>query len=1126
MANKNTYIWDLFENNIKKNKIINSYHKINNNSSKTHKNTINLHNSSNNLYLSQTNIIQPSNLPISTYPINPIETYNKYIYNLQKKVWIDSSTLTSLQRDKYNNIYKILDKSGNNNHFIQTNILNQPKYHNGSIIFNNNNNYLLNTTLSTIDKYTIILICKEYNDNPTYPYGVYTIENNTILNINENNYILGSNFIGEIYELFVFDQILDIEDKITIEKYLLNKWNTVQNPSIVSVPNIYLWADISSNLIYIQDQFKNLIEQPNLINETKFINIISYSNLDLTNCSIFMVIEDEKYISDQLIFSSNNFIISTNFINIKSKNNFKRLHEFHINNDKIKYYIDGKVNNKKLPVTKLASTTNNFTINANVKIKQIIILNDLPSASTQNKLYNYFSEKWNIDLSYVLSNNTISYINQYIPRAKSRNNNYISLNTIFSNELELTISDTTDLSTNFNLPIPINITERFPNQLTIIDDELFLTSIDFGIIYNVKSYINDIHYNNIHLPASIPEHNIFAFKNVGTNSFTIKFNTDNYIIDPNPINTHYFTFSNSTYIYTQNIPKLQLSLDKYDTISNNNFTIYLNGWIDVINNLQLSLTDENNNTHTINTNLIYFDGCYKSDFNLLLPIGTYNVIVTNYNITLEKPIIITRSIDAILKYTNLNNKISSIITLINWNDDYKSINNLDIYINNKYYVNSKITDKHCSFNLDSYPNGFYWVTIQDKCNLIHLNIPYPIINNPNVTLLNPTHKTNEYTILIENWQNKICNFNDILYVYANTILLDKVPYNLIQNDTIQIESHNKLQISESYSLCITDSPIINEHTNIYLPVKNIIPSINITAVINKNYGFINSDNVFIITLSASENYDLESYSRLWYIFVDSNNTFELLTNTFLNNNNLIFTYNPLENSENKKFYISNNNDCSDIKISVTTSLPYLQINNNEITFNKISFNITNNNNIYTIRLDGWTSNIDIKTLYIFNTFSNELLTDAIIYQKNKDDTNTIFYADFSYDFIQMQNYITICDTDNMSGYIQEIINDPIIYTPNIKLNLILNSSKLNTVNFIVQPNNILNYYEYLNIYYSYNNKYANLQFITKSLIINTDNVYQVTFIIPEIIVTNNIHYYISYSDKPNPKNSVIYTKLI
>jgi hypothetical protein len=38
MANKNTYIWDLFENNIKKNKIINSYHKINKTSSKTLKN--------------------------------------------------------------------------------------------------------------------------------------------------------------------------------------------------------------------------------------------------------------------------------------------------------------------------------------------------------------------------------------------------------------------------------------------------------------------------------------------------------------------------------------------------------------------------------------------------------------------------------------------------------------------------------------------------------------------------------------------------------------------------------------------------------------------------------------------------------------------------------------------------------------------------------------------------------------------------------------------------------------------------------------------------------------------------------------------------------------------------------
>ena len=82
-------------------KIINSYHKINNNSSKTHKNTINLHNYSNNLYLSQTNIIQPSNLQISTYPINPIETYNKYIYNLQ--------TLFNTAHNKYKDFKRTIE---------------------------------------------------------------------------------------------------------------------------------------------------------------------------------------------------------------------------------------------------------------------------------------------------------------------------------------------------------------------------------------------------------------------------------------------------------------------------------------------------------------------------------------------------------------------------------------------------------------------------------------------------------------------------------------------------------------------------------------------------------------------------------------------------------------------------------------------------------------------------------------------------------------------------------------------------------------------------------------------------------------------------------------------------------
>ena len=185
MTSKNAYIWDILDNkniplkntNIK-NKLINAKHKIINTSSKLLKNI--KEDLSKNIYLSTFNT--PINTSTNVVPTK--EYYNKYIYNLYKIAWLDASDLTSLFRDKYNNINKVLDKSGNNNHFVQNDVISQPKYHNGSILFNNDQ-FLLNTSIPNIQ--TIIIVCNQRGLHTLHPFDVYEVDiNNQFIPIQFN----------------------------------------------------------------------------------------------------------------------------------------------------------------------------------------------------------------------------------------------------------------------------------------------------------------------------------------------------------------------------------------------------------------------------------------------------------------------------------------------------------------------------------------------------------------------------------------------------------------------------------------------------------------------------------------------------------------------------------------------------------------------------------------------------------------------------------------------------------------------------------------------------------------------------------------------------------------------------
>ncbi len=139
------------------------------------------------------NYIPSSNL----LKVRSIDYNNSFIENLDYICWYDLSNLSSVIKDYNNNVSSLLDKSSNNFHLNQSNILNQPKYHNGALLFNGNQ-YLSNTitTQSIQSNMSIYIVMKQYNNNyDTNEQGILVGHplNNTD---NDNNNNTGFAFMG------------------------------------------------------------------------------------------------------------------------------------------------------------------------------------------------------------------------------------------------------------------------------------------------------------------------------------------------------------------------------------------------------------------------------------------------------------------------------------------------------------------------------------------------------------------------------------------------------------------------------------------------------------------------------------------------------------------------------------------------------------------------------------------------------------------------------------------------------------------------------------------------------------------------------------------------------------------
>ena len=199
-----------------------------------------------------------------------------------------------------------------------------------------------------------------------------------------------------------------------------------------------------------------------------------------------------------------------------------------------------------------------------------------------------------------------------------------------------------------------------------------------------------------------------------------------------------------------------------------------------------------------------------------------------------------------------------------------------------------------------------------------------------------------------------------------------------------------------------------------------------------------------------------------------------------------------------------------------------------------NFQDNKNETLFTVKLGNWTSNVNITTLYLFDTVSSTLLSTISNFY---GDDATGFYATFAYQFKQAQNYVTICTTDNLSTGILYVIAEPLIVTPPLILTLSSNDSLNNwgyynipmTKSFILSSyyyGNLVNYLDYyptIKVYYADNNTFDNLTLTGNALLTYNNGVTTVnlTFTYNPDIMNTALYFYFTYSNLPSSVNTFV-----
>ena len=748
-------------------------------------------------------------------------------------------------------------------------------------------------------------------------------------------------------------------------------WLDSNNNSSITVNGsnqITSWSDLSSN--NYTTSINNIKPVLQTVNGKKLayfngsdVSINFGTNLTGANNSIYVVFSANSSIgSDKRLISFNNGTNDTgsNTFNLNSEagsnilkynsnsdvsstvifNNSLYIYSLQRNNNVTSIYInnylvntitnDTNYNFARLDLGSILGGSNFWT----GYIPEVIVYTTLLDESSNTNTINYLANKWGITIQ-------PSLINEFIPRNVNTEIKFVPFTNIFtSNANYLTISDTNNKAGALNLNIDVPVTNTLQNQLSIIStDPVYLSVIDKNIIYNLSLFVSG---TSIVLPTLLDEIDYFAFINNTSYDITITGpNSLNSVINANTTTPTYFTKSGGGYNVGSSFTGFNCFLNQYDNNLTDTFIVYLGGWsssLSYIKNLYVYDTDNN---YVATTGPIYFDDTYQCEFTQTLSPGTYTFVISDLksayagNIiiaTIGTPVVINNPSATLDHYSGGTS--TYIITLINWSNVFSDITTLDVWVSDNsshtgstYLLTTDTIQENSGVYTASFTyefgDGYYWISLR-KVTSIHnlvINITNPIVKTPTFSFsLDQTTHSSPYNVILGAWNDSLTNSIPTLYIfgYLNSDFSD-TPILLLSVNTTNITSVGGVyklpfsyifDVARTYYLSVSDTNDLSGAFNVEL--TNYINSLTITATCNLTYGFINYNNVFTLTLSNNESYDLSLYRTKWFIYHADNNSgnnFKLISRSTLNNDQTItFTFNPSSSLSNPQyFYVSNTN---------------------------------------------------------------------------------------------------------------------------------------------------------------------------------------------------------------------------
>jgi len=631
-----------------------------------------------------------------------------------------------------------------------------------------------------------------------------------------------------------------------------------------------------------------------------------------------------KYNSTSNLSSTVNFNNSLFIFSLQRNNNVTSIY---INN----YLIDKITNDVNYNFARLDIGSifggNNFWTGY---IPEILVYTTILDSSANTGIINYLADKWGITMQ-------PSLINEYILRDINNAIKYVPFTNIFTSDANyLTISDSIDQTGGLNLNISVPIINTLPNQLSIISiDPVYLNIIDKNVIYNLSLLVPS---TNIVLPTLTYNNDYFAFINNTSYDITITGpNSLSSVINANTTTPTYFTNSSGSYNVGTSFTGFTCTLNQYDNNQSDTFIVYLGGWSSSLYYIKNLYVYDNNN-YVATTGPIYFNDTYQCDFTQTLQPGTYTFVISDLKSNTGN--IITSTVGTSVVINNPSATLDHysgdpttyIITLINWSNVFSDITTLDVWVSdNSSYTGSTylLTTETIQENSGVYTtsfthefgDGYYWISLRRVTSIHNLiiEIIIPIVTNPTFNLDQTTH-TGPYNVILGLWNDSLTDSIPTLYIfgYLNSDFSD-TPILLLSVDSINITHVGGVyklpftytfDVARTYYLSVSDSNNLSGTFNVQL--TNHINPLTITATCNLTYGFINYNNVFTLTLSNNESYDLSLYRTKWFIYYADNNlgnNFKLISQSTLNNDQTItFTFNPSSSLANAQyFYVSNTN---------------------------------------------------------------------------------------------------------------------------------------------------------------------------------------------------------------------------